>query len=235
MGSLQSPADYHGDFWMRVLVQWVLVIGLCCAGLLGQGVRRVSSSDNFPQGTSFQFSIEKAASSAVPVCPGGSILYQLTLTNQTTQASGDFPASLEDPIPPGTTYIAGSVSEGAFFDTGRNRVVWTGLLGASALQQSHSISFAVRINQGVADGTVITNVATAGGLPRQVFLQQEIELPLSVNCLPSTGLVTWTGEGNNNDFSDPNNWDPPVVPGPDHDAVIPASSGTIILPGSHEV
>ncbi|WP_410960632.1 hypothetical protein, partial [Salmonella sp. SAL4357] len=40
------------------------------------------------------------------------------------------------------------------------------------------------------------------------------------------GPFAWTG-AINSDFHTPGNWDPPVVPGPNDDVIIPADGGTI--------
>ena len=85
--------------------------------------------DTFRFGTLLQISIEKSAMFPERLCPGSAILYEVTLNNQSGQATGNLPASIEDPIPADTKYISGSVSENAFFDSANNRVVWTGTLG----------------------------------------------------------------------------------------------------------
>ena len=221
---------------MRVSAHWVLALAFCSAGLLGEDVQSVSSSDTFRFGTTFQFTLEKAATFQVPFCPGSSILYQITLTNLSSQGTGDLVAFLADPIPKGTTYVAGSASNGAVFETEQNRVTWTGVLGGQEFPRSHTISFLAKVNQATADGTVVTNVASARVfLPNQAFLDRQVELPLTVNCFPSTGQVTWTGAGSGNFFSNPANWNPPVVPGPGHDAVIPVNSGEIIVSQPHQL
>ena len=192
---------------MRVSAQWVLVIGLFSAGLLGEDLERVSIRDTFRFGTLLQISIEKSAMFPERLCPGSATLYEVTLNNQSGQATGNLPASIEDPIPADTKYISGSVSENAFFDSANNRVVWTGTLGVGGgVPQSQSISFSVRVNQGVADGTVINNAASGrADPPGNDFLIQQIELPLTVSCLPTSGPVSWTGGGDDDDFSNPEN------------------------------
>ncbi len=351
---------------MRFSALWVLAIGLCSAGLQGEEFRKVSSSDTIPQGTSFQAQIEKSAIFPIPLCPGSSISYQITFTNQSSEGTPSLAASIGDPIPAGTTYVAGSASNGSVFINAQNRVVWTGFLGGPALPPSRTIGFTVTVDEGVADGTEITNTATGTLiLPNRSLLQRQKELSLSVNCPPpisftlskdrelaqplcpgsniaytirltntsersspldytiedaipnstkfagtvsgggvfdpATDKITWTGSlepgqirtvgflvfvkrvpdqtlilnqasaelsdpqigdsktdqaqvqarvncpgasmgpakwmggVSDNDFSDRSNWDPPVVPGSDDDAEIPANSGTIRLPQPHEV
>ena len=351
---------------MRFSALWVLAIGLGSAGLRGEEVRKVSSSDTIPLGAPFQAKIEKSALSPRPICPGSSILYQITFTNQSGQGTPTLAAAISDPMPPGTTYVAGSASNGSVFMAEQNRVVWTGFLGGPAFPPSRKIAFSVTVNEGVADGTEITNLATGTlVLPNQSLLQRQTELPLRVNCptapitftlskdrdfapplCPGSNIaytirltnttkrirllsytiedaippnatfaggiskggvfdsaadkVTWTGSlepgetrsfgfsvvvdavpdqtpilnqasavlsdpriedsktgqaeaqvqvncagptgrkkwmggRNDNDFSDPGNWDPPLVPGSGDDAEIPANSGTVRLPQRHEV
>ena len=113
---------FRKNFPIRVAAQWVLVIGLCCAGLFAQEVRRASSTDSLPQGTTFSAKIEKSATLPQPLCPGSTITYQVTLTNQSSPGTPDLPALIADPIRSGTTYVAGSATNGAVFETGQNRV-----------------------------------------------------------------------------------------------------------------
>ena len=212
-----------------------MLVGLCSSGLFAEEVRRASSNDTFRFGTSptFQVLLQKAAFGPEQLCPNDTLSYLIALTNQSSQGSGDLAVTLADPIPAGTTYIEGSASNGAVFNTGQNSVTWTGFLGGS-FPLSQTISFRVRINQDVLDGTVITNLVSARiFLPNQTFFDRQAVLRL--NCAPPAGPVTWTGAGVGNDFSNPNNWNPRGVPGPDHDAVIPTNSGIITVSQSHEV
>ncbi len=221
---------------MKVLVQRLFVISLLSAGLLGADLRRVSNSDTFRFGTLFLISIEKSAMFPEPLCPGSAISYEITLNNQSPQPTVNIPASIEDPIPVGTKYIPDSVSENAFFDSANNRIVWTGVLGGPVFPLSNTISFSVRIDQGIVDGTVINNAASGrASPPGNDPLVQQIELPLTVGCLPTSGSVTWTGGGDDDAFSNPDNWDPPLVPGLDHDAVIPGDVGIITISQPQEI
>ena len=58
---------------------------------------------------------------------------------------------------------------------------------------------------------------------------------MTVACLPTSGPVTWTGGGNDAAFSNPDNWDPPLVPGPDHGAMIPGDVGIITISQPQEI
>ena len=180
---------FEGNFPIRVAVHWVLVIGLCCAGLFAQEVRRASSTDSLPQGPTFE--IKKFADLPQPLCPGSTITYQVTLTNQSGQATVDLPASINDPIPAGTTYVVGSATNGALFTPPspsagpRGSVTWSGTLGGRQFPASRTIAFAVTVNPGVADDTQITNVATGTlFLPNQSLLQRQVALPINVDCPP---------------------------------------------------
>lgn len=128
--------------------------------------------------------IEKRADFPVPLCPGGTILYTLTLFNNSDPGTGVQPASIVDPIPVGTTYVAGSVTGGGVYEPGANRVTWSGALGPG---QSHTITFAVTVSPFVASGDLIlplpdeiVNTATAGLGP----LAGPTTLPLEVTCSP---------------------------------------------------
>lgn len=112
---------------MKFSVQWVVAISLCCAGLFAQEVRRASSTDSLPQGSAFSAKIQKSASLPQPLCPGSIITYQVTLTNQSIPTT-PLPSTINDPIPAGTTYVQGSVTNGGTFNTQQNRIDWTGRL-----------------------------------------------------------------------------------------------------------
>jgi len=128
--------------------------------------------------------IEKSADFPVPLCPGGTILYTLTLLNNSDPGTGVQPASIVDPIPVGTTYVAGSVTGGGVYEPGANRITWSGALGPG---QSHTLTFAVTVSPFVASGDLIlplpdeiVNTATAGLGP----LAGPTTLPLEVTCGP---------------------------------------------------
>ena len=126
--------------------------------------------------------LEKRADFPVPLCPGGTILYTLTLFNNSDPGTGVQPGSIEDPIPLGTTYVAGSVTGGGVYEPGANRVIWGGALAPG---QSHEITFAVTLDSFVASGDLIlplpdqiVNTATAELGP----LAGPATLPLDVTC-----------------------------------------------------
>lgn len=60
---------------------------------------------------------------------GDVITYSITINNSTP---GDLTYSFEDMIPAGTTYVPGSATNGAIFDSINNKITWSGLVpGAS--------------------------------------------------------------------------------------------------------
>ncbi len=105
--------------------------------------------------------VVKTADPADFVLPGELITYTVVFTN-----SYDMPLDLTatDPVPANTTYVLGSVSGATVADPPGNVVTWAGSLepGASA-----TFSFAVRVNDDVELGTMITNTVTvtANDLP----------------------------------------------------------------------
>ena len=86
---------------MRFSALWMLAIGLFSVGLSGEEIRTVSSRDPIPLGAPFQAKIEKSAIFPTPLCPGSSISYQITLTNQSNEGTPGLTASIGDPIPAG--------------------------------------------------------------------------------------------------------------------------------------
>ncbi|MEZ4733522.1 MAG: GEVED domain-containing protein [Caldilineaceae bacterium] len=100
--------------------------------------------------------LTKQADVAV-VNPGGVIEYAITIVN-----SGNAPANgfvLTDPIPGGTTYVAGSVTATAptpSYNAGLNRIEWSGNIPAGG---SVTIKFKVRVSQEIPCDAVIRNRA----------------------------------------------------------------------------
>jgi len=126
--------------------------------------------------------LEKRADFPVPLCPGSTILYTLILRNGSDPGTGVLPASIVDPIPVGTSYLAGSVTGGGVYEPDANRITWSGALGPG---QSHTVTFAVTVSPFVASGDLIlplpdqiVNTATAGLGPAG----GPASLPLEVTC-----------------------------------------------------
>nr|AGC72809.1 VgrG protein [uncultured bacterium A1Q1_fos_485] len=91
------------------------------------------------------------------VNPGGQIEYSITIVN-----SGNAPANgfvMHDPIPTGTSYVAGSVNATiptATYNAGLNRIEWTGNIPAGG---SVTIKFKVNVSREIACDAVIRNRA----------------------------------------------------------------------------
>jgi hypothetical protein len=62
------------------------------------------------------------------------------------------PSAASDPIPKGTTFAGGR-----YYDPAKNRVSWTGTIGA---HETRVIEFRVNVDRGTPHGTTITNAAT---------------------------------------------------------------------------
>ena len=104
-----------------------------------------------PQPTpNFDFSTK----SALPIAVTGKTLeYTVTMDNFSTAAAPN--TTLVDPIPPGTSYVPGSATNGAVFNSGLNRIEWTGTVPANG---QVDVSFTVTVAAAV--GTIIINTAT---------------------------------------------------------------------------
>jgi uncharacterized repeat protein (TIGR01451 family) len=116
--------------------------------------------------------------------PNEVLTYTLVLRN-----TGNAPATaanLVDAIPAHTTYIPGSVTGGANYHATRNQIEWPGTLPAA---QVVTITFAVRVDAPLLDGTLIRNAAQlSDGLGHAYALtaQTTIRLP---NLSTSSKLV----------------------------------------------
>ena len=174
------------------------------------------------------FALVKNRAFSQPLCPGTRIAYSMRLTNSLRRGN---PMSyiLKDFIPEGTTF-AGGILGGGVFDT--DKITWTGTVGPG---ETRSVRFSVVVDA-VPDQTLILNQASATVSDPLVGDSEtrQAQVQDTVNCPALTMPRLWTGGGDNNDFSNPNNWDPPVVPGPDDDVVIPPNI-IIIISQSHEI
>lgn len=92
----------------------------------------------------------KAGTATVPT--GGEIDYTLTLNNTGGVAGSG--TTLVDPIPAGTTYVAGSATGGATYNSGLNQIEWTGDVPAMG---SYVVGFAVTAP---STGGNVVNTAT---------------------------------------------------------------------------
>ena len=177
------------------------------------------------------FALVKNRALSQPLCPGSDIVYSMRLTN-TPQQRGALNYTLEDPIPAGTSLVGGILG-GGVFDSDLDKITWTGSLEPG---ETLAVRFLVVVDA-VPDQTLIVNRASVTLSDPQVGDSKtgQAQVQDRVNCPALTMPRPWTGGGDNNDFSNPNNWDPPVVPGPDDDVVIPPNSGIIIVSQPHEI
>ena len=109
-------------------------------------------------GTSLSSSALRADRAEVQ--PGQRLTYTLTLRNPGTSPIA--PVRVYDALPPHTRYVAGSASGGLVYEAGPRRLSWQGPVGARA---AVTLGFAVEVNEGTPNGTVITNTATITGDP----------------------------------------------------------------------
>ncbi|MGH9797203.1 MAG: OmpA family protein, partial [Candidatus Polarisedimenticolia bacterium] len=95
--------------------------------------------------------------------PGDALEYTLVLTNN---GSADTTGTVvTDPIPAGTTYVAGSITGTGADDSGLPNLVWN--VGTLAAGGSASLTYRVTVNLAAGSGTMITNQAAltaAGGI-----------------------------------------------------------------------
>ena len=176
--------------------------------------------------------IKKRADVTV-VTPGGIIEYTIVVANGGTGPAAS--VTMIDPIPAGTTYVAGSATATAptvTYDNANNWVKWTGPLGVGA---SVTITFKVKVNEQIDCGAVILNRAGLIGANNQPTLSADartvVECPRPVlvmkkradvaTVLPGgtieyTIVVSNTGSGPANGVS----------------VIDPIPAGTIFVPAS---
>ncbi len=93
---------------------------------------------------------------AQPFVKAGELLtYTIILPN--TGVVGTAYATMTDEIPPGTTYVSGSVTGGAAYDAGANAIVMSGV--AVSPVTTKTITFQVRVTDTFSDSAVLTNTA----------------------------------------------------------------------------
>ena len=111
----------------------------------------------------------KTATVGYPAQPGDLITYTVVYTNGGTLMAGD--VVITDPVPAGTTYVAGGVcTDGVVhFD-----------LGIVDIGAGGSVSFTVSINESTPVGTVITNTAT---------IVSGLTLPVTTDAVTTTVIA----------------------------------------------
>lgn len=85
---------------------------------------------------------------------GDVLTYTISIENGGLVAANN--VSVEDPLPNGTTYVPGSATNGATYNSGQHRIEWDGNI---AIDSEISFSFAVTVGN-VEPGETIENVAT---------------------------------------------------------------------------
>jgi uncharacterized repeat protein (TIGR01451 family) len=129
--------------------------------------------------------------------PGGLIKYTVTVVN-----SGTGPATgvtVHDPIPAGTSYVAGSATATAptvSYNGGANQVEWTGSIPAGG---SVTIEFQVQVSDRIDCGTTIHNraqiVSTAGAQGPIAGTSTPVECPQPILTIKKSADVTSTLPG----------------------------------------
>jgi uncharacterized repeat protein (TIGR01451 family) len=132
-----------------------------------------------------------------PVIAGRNVTYTLTLSNAGPNDAAA--ALLSDPLPAGTTFVSFSQTSGPAFTLTGLPVGGTGTVTATAATfasgASATFELVVRVNPGTAQGTVITNTATASStttdpVPGNNIIAQDT----TVRGAPLP-LVTGAGQG----------------------------------------
>lgn len=122
--------------------------------------------------------VDKTAHFAQPLqCPGGNVFFEIRITNRTERGT-TLDAVLEDPIPAGTTF-EGSLTGGAVYEPGADRVTWEGALGPG---DTHTVGFSVTVDGTAGPGDTITNVATVTVSDPQVGDSHEEQATETVSC-----------------------------------------------------
>ena len=118
-----------------------------------------------------ELTIKKSADppSGSTVSPGDKITYTLTYENVGTgTATG---VVISDRAPPGTTLVPGSITGGGTVSDGV--ITWN--IGTLSPGDSGNVSFAVTVNDDVADGTVIINKATIDSKETECIVSNKTE------------------------------------------------------------
>jgi len=89
-----------------------------------------------------------------PVAAGGALTITLNYAN--TGSGAGAMGTIVDMLPANTTFV--SASNGGAYDSTSNRVTWN--LGALAMGASGSVSYAVQVTTPLANGTVLSDMAT---------------------------------------------------------------------------
>lgn len=132
--------------------------------------------------------LEKSVS-ATTARPGDRLNYTLVLQAR----EGVVNVTMTDTLPEGLTYVAGSAEDdGATYDTRTRQVRYSGPVGAS---NPRVITYQVQVNEGIADGSILANVAevSSGEFVQRSSVAVSVRRSQSVNTL----LLIYYGGDNN--------------------------------------
>lgn len=122
--------------------------------------------------------VDKTAHFAQPLqCPGGNVFFEIRITNLTERGT-TLDAVLEDPLPDGTTF-EGSLTGGAVYEPGADRVTWEGTLGPG---QTHTVGFSVTADGTTGPGDTIPNTATVTVTDPQVGDSHQEQATATASC-----------------------------------------------------
>jgi uncharacterized repeat protein (TIGR01451 family) len=110
------------------------------------------------------------------VVPGGEIEYTITVVNGGTGPAAS--VTMIDPIPAGTSYVAGTVNATAptaTYNSSLNRIEWTGSLGVGG---SVIIKFKVKVSEQIHCGEMIHNRAGLVGANNEPTLIAAVSTPV---------------------------------------------------------
>lgn len=98
------------------------------------------------------FALDVRATYPSAPCDGDLLDFRVSLQNVSQIEPGPFAASIENPIPGGTSYVPGSATGGAVFDEAGHRVSWEGSLDVG---ESKAIDFSLRVDDGLPPGILV--------------------------------------------------------------------------------
>ena len=162
--SLDPPQSRTYRLWRLRIGSLLLLATIFAMGLLFGPVESASAQVGVP----IELGIDKVVSSPI-VAPGGMLEYEIILVNGSNVPAEDI--LMLDPIPVGTTYVAGSANASAptvGYDAGNNRIQWQGTIPAN---DSVLIKFSVDVDEQIECGSDIINTAAA----RAPFLEEAME------------------------------------------------------------
>ena len=127
-------------------------------------------------------SFSKSANKTTVTVAEDTLQYTITMSGRT--GACDVYATLADAIPANTTYVAGSVTGGASYNSAAGRIDWAGYVtppGGSL--PSKIITFSVRINAGVTSASIVNTATLTDGA---ATVTQTTTTPVSVSAPADT-------------------------------------------------